>query len=64
VADPGAVRTAIYDNSPKLSKGFIKMMIDRCYAPPEDGAQAVIHAATVPWGDDKKPGVLPHQDLR
>lgn len=38
-ADPGAVRTNIYNNSPKLGKGFIKYMIDNCYAPPEDGAQ-------------------------
>lgn len=38
-ADPGAVRTNIYNNSPKLGKGFIKTMIDNCYAPPEDGAQ-------------------------
>lgn len=38
-ADPGAVRTNIYNNSPKLGKGFIKAMIDNCYAPPEDGAQ-------------------------
>jgi hypothetical protein len=38
-ADPGAVRTNIYNNSPKLGRGFIKTMIDNCYAPPEDGAQ-------------------------
>jgi WW domain-containing oxidoreductase len=65
VADPGAVRTNIYDNSPKLGKGFIKYMIDNCYAPPEDGAQAVIYAATVDWSKDKKKkDLLPHQDLR
>jgi len=65
VADPGAVRTSIYDNSPKLGKGFIKYMIDNCYAPPEDGAQAVIYAATVEWDKDKKKkDLLPHQDLR
>jgi hypothetical protein len=33
------VRTNIYNNSPKLGRGFIKTMIDNCYAPPEDGAQ-------------------------
>lgn len=65
VADPGAVRTNIYDNSPKLGKGFIKKAIDNCYAPPEDGAQAVIYAATVDWEKDKKSkDLLPHQDLR
>lgn len=44
-ADPGAVRTNIYNNSPKLGKGFIKTMIDNCYAPPEDGAQVCGHIA-------------------
>eukprot|EP00878_Enallax_costatus_P001002 GHUV01001134.1.p1 GENE.GHUV01001134.1~~GHUV01001134.1.p1 ORF type:complete len:354 (+),score=120.84 GHUV01001134.1:515-1576(+) len=68
-ADPGAVRTNIYNNSPKLGKGFIKKMIDNCYAPPEDGAQAVIYSATCDWGNDlrkKKDGspLLPHEDLR
>lgn len=68
-ADPGAVRTNIYNNSPKLGKGFIKTMIDNCYAPPEDGAQAVIYAATCDWDADKrtkKDGspLLPHEDLR
>ena len=59
------MRTSIYDNSPKLGKGFIKYMIDNCYAPPEDGAQAVIYAATVEWDKDKKKkDLLPHQDLR
>lgn len=43
-ADPGAVRTNIYNNSPKLGKGFIKTMIDNCYAPPEDGAQVFGHS--------------------
>jgi len=33
------VRTNIYNNSPKLGRGFIKKMIDNCYSPPEDGAQ-------------------------
>eukprot|EP00879_Flechtneria_rotunda_P005095 GHRR01005374.1.p1 GENE.GHRR01005374.1~~GHRR01005374.1.p1 ORF type:complete len:366 (+),score=91.50 GHRR01005374.1:533-1630(+) len=68
-ADPGAVRTNIYNNSPKLGRGFIKTMIDNCYAPPEDGAQAVIYAATCDWDKDKrdkKDGspLLPHEDLR
>jgi hypothetical protein len=51
-ADPGAVRTAIYDNSPALGKGLANKMINAFYAPPEDGAQAVIHAATVIWATE------------
>jgi len=51
-ADPGAVRTAIYDNSPALGKGLANRMINAFYAPPEDGAQAVIHAATVIWATE------------
>ena len=43
------MRTAIYDNSPALGKGLANKMINAFYAPPEDGAQAVIHAATVIW---------------
>lgn len=35
MADPGAVRTNIYNNSPKLSKGLINVMINKFYAPPE-----------------------------
>jgi hypothetical protein len=46
-ADPGAVRTNIYNNSPKLGKGFVKTMIDNCYAPPEDGAQVRTHAVVL-----------------
>jgi hypothetical protein len=46
-ADPGAVRTNIYNNSPKLGRGFIKTMIDNCYAPPEDGAQVGANAVSV-----------------
>jgi hypothetical protein len=41
------VRTNIYNNSPKLGKGFVKTMIDNCYAPPEDGAQVCTHAAVL-----------------
>lgn len=68
-ADPGAVRTNIYNNSPKLGRGFIKTMIDNCYAPPEDGAQAVIYAATCDWSADqrkRKDGspLQPAEDLR
>ncbi|GBF90754.1 hypothetical protein Rsub_03055 [Raphidocelis subcapitata] len=70
VADPGAVRTNIYNNSPKLSKGLINVMINKFYAPPEDGAKAVIHAASCDWDADRpapakgKAKVAPQQDLR
>jgi hypothetical protein len=29
------VRTNIYNNSPKLSKGLVNVMINKFYAPPE-----------------------------
>lgn len=55
VADPGGVRSNIWASTPLFSGGFYKKMIDMCYSPPEDGAQAVIHAATVDWAVDKDP---------
>lgn len=58
-ADPGAVRTNIYNNSPKLGKGFIKTMIDNCYAPPEDGAQVRTHAAVLGAGAAHAPWSCP-----
>lgn len=67
VADPGAVRTNIYNNSPKLSKGIVNVMINKFYAPPEDGAQAVIHAASCDWAADLPEGkkkTPPQKDLR
>ncbi len=39
-----------------------------CYSPPSDGAKCVVHAATVPWGKDRRvvngTPVLPSDDLR
>lgn len=62
------MRTNIWSHSPKFSRGFMKMMVDACYAPPEDGAKTVIHAATVPWEKERKTSegspLLPHADLR
>uniref|UniRef100_A0A7S0RWZ8 Uncharacterized protein n=1 Tax=Chlamydomonas leiostraca TaxID=1034604 RepID=A0A7S0RWZ8_9CHLO len=54
-ADPGGVRSNIWAASPMFKAGFYKKMIDACYSPPEDGAQAVIYAATVDWSKDKDP---------
>ncbi|GLC47990.1 hypothetical protein PLESTB_000047100 [Pleodorina starrii] len=68
VADPGGVRSHIWDKSPMFSKGFYKTIIDMCYSPPSDGAKSVMHAATVPWEKDRKlvngTPVLPADDLR
>lgn len=44
--DPGAVHTAIFSNS-LLSKFPFNRVLEFCYAPPEDGCQAVVHASTV-----------------
>jgi hypothetical protein len=50
VADPGAVRTNIYNNSPKLSKGLINVMINKFYAPPEVGGMAGGGGGGWGWG--------------
>ncbi|KXZ55707.1 hypothetical protein GPECTOR_2g1257 [Gonium pectorale] len=67
-ADPGGVRSNIWSTSPMFSKGWKKKMIDFFYSPPEDGAKAVVHAATVPWEKDRRvvngTPVLPADDLR
>jgi hypothetical protein len=45
-----------------------RWVVDSFYSPPEDGAQAVLYAATVPWDKDRKvidgTPVLPSEDLR
>eukprot|EP00798_Chlamydomonas_sp_ICE-L_P023280 gene23280-30513_t len=64
VADPGGVRSHIWDSSPIFKKGFLRMVVDMCYSPPSDGCQSVVHAATVPWSKDLKKGVAPENDLR
>jgi NAD(P)-dependent dehydrogenase (short-subunit alcohol dehydrogenase family) len=45
VADPGAVQTGIWANTP-LAKPAIKAVMDRLYAPPKEGAAAVLFACT------------------
>ncbi|KAK9867470.1 hypothetical protein WJX84_002915 [Apatococcus fuscideae] len=45
--DPGAVSTGVWRHSP-LAQGPLRWLMDCVYAPPRDGAQAVIHAATAP----------------
>lgn len=52
VADPGAVRTSIFSPNPKLNHGLPHAVISSCYAPPDDGAAAIIHAATCDWEAD------------
>lgn len=71
VADPGAVASAIWEHSPRYKAGWRRKMIEWLYAPTSDGAVSVIHAALVPWEEDKKQKkggegrpLLPHEDLR
>lgn len=44
VADPGAVQTEIWRNTP-LARPAVKSVMDRLYAPPREGAASVIHAS-------------------
>ncbi|MEW5298527.1 MAG: hypothetical protein WDW36_001641 [Sanguina aurantia] len=46
--DPGGVRTAIWKDS-VFDKQPLKAVIEFTYAPPEDAAVTVAHAATVAW---------------
>lgn len=64
VTDPGGVRSNIFNSSPKFSKSIFKTIVEWCYSPPSDGASSTIHAATVNWSKDKKPGVSTTEDLR
>ena len=49
--DPGSVATAIYRDSKLFSAQPLKWLIQNLYAPPWDGAVAVVHAASAPsWG--------------
>jgi WW domain-containing oxidoreductase len=45
IADPGAVQTEIWRATP-LRRPGVKAVMDQLYAPPREGAQTVIHAAT------------------
>ena len=46
--DPGSVATNIYDGS-LFSRQPLRWLIRTLYAPPSDGAAAVVHAACAPW---------------
>lgn len=68
--DPGAIRTGIWRNTP-FEDGFVKTLINNCYAPPEDGCSAVVHAATMAWdkptffgGPRGQPAKDPSEDFR
>jgi hypothetical protein len=69
--DPGAVRSNIWANNPNFNRGPGKAVIDACYAPPEDAARVLLHAATCDWQADAPGGpgqgaaaVVPERDLR
>ncbi|EFJ45448.1 hypothetical protein VOLCADRAFT_94320 [Volvox carteri f. nagariensis] len=63
--DPGGVRTSIWDEVPALAHPPAKWVIEALYAPPADGAEVLVAAATLPWERDRVPHVLsPAQDLR
>jgi len=51
--DPGAVGSSIWENGLLTKSGFMKSAIATLYAPNEDGAAAVVHAACVPWEEEK-----------
>ncbi|KAG7668633.1 hypothetical protein Ndes2526B_g03742 [Nannochloris sp. 'desiccata'] len=51
--DPGSVGSSIWENNKIFSSGFLKWAIATLYAPSEDGAAAVVHAASVPWEEEK-----------
>lgn len=54
--DPGSVATAIYRDSKLFSAQPLKWLIQNLYAPPWDGAAAVVHAASAPsWGPPARP---------
>ena len=50
--DPGAVGSSIWKNQSLFSNPPLSWFIDSLYAPSEDGAAAVIHAASVPWQEE------------
>jgi NAD(P)-dependent dehydrogenase (short-subunit alcohol dehydrogenase family) len=47
--DPGSVATGIYRDSALFSRQPLKWLITKFYAPPWDGASAVVHAASAQW---------------
>ncbi|CAL5224486.1 g7180 [Coccomyxa viridis] len=71
--DPGSVATAIYRDSKLFSAQPLKWIIEKLYAPPWDGAAAVVHVASAPsWGAPAPPRGRsrmlaewpPHMDLQ
>ncbi|KAI3424130.1 hypothetical protein D9Q98_009490 [Chlorella vulgaris] len=50
--DPGGVASKIWDHS-AFAKPPLSWVINNLYAPTSDGAAAVVHAATVPWGRER-----------
>lgn len=63
--DPGAVSTNIYKDSRLFTRQPLKWLIQNLYAPPSDGAAAVVHAASAPWQrQPKKPGELYYSAAR
>lgn len=57
--DPGGVNSSIWDRGGMLSKPPIRNIIGALYAPPSDGASAVIHAASAPWTSQSPVGPTP-----
>lgn len=53
--DPGGVASNIWKNS-AFSRAPLSWVIGNLYAPPIDGAAAVVYAATVDWEDDREEG--------
>ncbi len=51
--DPGSVGSSIWENNRLFNSGALKWAIATLYAPSDDGAAAVIHAASVPWEEEK-----------
>eukprot|EP00951_Prasinocladus_malaysianus_P005494 scaffold38947_cov52-Prasinocladus_malaysianus.AAC.1 len=47
--DPGGVNSSIWDRGGPLSKPPLRTIISGLYAPPSDGASAVVHAASSQW---------------
>lgn len=47
--DPGGVRTSIWDEVPLLAAPPARWVIEALYAPPADGAEILVRAATMPW---------------
>lgn len=50
--DPGGVNSSIWDRGGVFAKPPIRNIIGALFAPPSDGASAVIHAATAHWTPD------------